>query len=314
MNLSQELQNYLKIRRNLGYILITDERILKQFVLFLETNNQPYITSDLFLQWKKVFGNANQSTWANRLCTIRLFASWLYTLNTNHEIPPKSLILNTYRRKKPYIYSDYEILSIIKAASLLHSSNGFREITYPAFFGLVSVTGLRISEAISLNNKDIDLEDGIITLHYGKNGKERILPVTDCTKTYLKEYSRKRDRLLGHIPKAFFISNKGIRLTDCAVRYNFAVIGKMIGLRAEQHYHKHGVGPRVHDLRHTFAVNVIIKWYKEGKDVNKEMLKLITYLGHVKVANTYWYIEAVPELLSLASHYAENNIEKEVEL
>jgi integrase/recombinase XerD len=314
MSLSLQLQRYLEIRRNLGYDLSTSERVLKQFVSFLETKNEPHITTDLFLQWKQVFGRASQSTWGRRLGMVRLFASWLHSMDTLHEIPPQALIPSYHRRKQPYIYTDDEIRRIIEAASLLSSKNGIREITYPAFFGLVYVTGLRISEAISLNNQDVDLQNGIITLFNGKNGKDRILPVTECTKNHLKEYSRKRDRLLGHIPEPFFVSEEGIRLTDCAVRYNFVVVCKMIGLRAEQPFYKHGVGPRIHDLRHTFAVKVMINWYKEGKNIDQEMLKLVTYLGHKSVTHTYWYIEAVPELLALASQRAENYMDKEVSL
>jgi len=232
---------------------------------------------------------------------VRLFASWLYSMDPHHEIPPQSLITGHHRRKPPFIYTDDQIRSIIETASHLPSSNGIRSITYPAFFGLVSVTGLRISEAIALNDLDVDLKNGIITVLNGKNGKDRILPVTECTKNQLKEYVRKRDRLLGYTPDPFFISDKGIRLTDCPVRYNFALIGKMIGLRTEQPFHKHGV-------------NVMINWYKEGKNIDQEMLKLITYLGHKSVIHTYWYIEAVPELLALASQRAENLLEKEVQL
>jgi len=313
MSLSLELQRYLKIRRNLGYDLSTSEGVLKQFVSFLEANNETHVTSDLFLQWKQIFGKANQSTWANRLGMVRLFALWLHSLDSYHEVPPPSLIPGRYRRKQPYIYTGDEIRRIIETACLLPSKNGLRAITYPAFFGLVSVTGLRISEAISLNDKDVDLKNGIVMLYNGKNGKDRILPVTECTKNYLKEYARKRDRLLGHTPEPFFVSDEGVRLTDCSVRYNFAIVCQMIGLRAEQRFHKHGIGPRVHDLRHTFAVRVIINWYKEGKNIDQEMLKLITYLGHQHISHTYWYIEAVPELLALASLRAENYMEKEVQ-
>jgi len=314
MSLSQELQRYLIIRRNLGYDLYTDERVLKRFVSFLESKNKTHITTDLFLEWKQIFGKASQYTWARRLGIIRLFASWLYSIDTRHEIPPQFLIAGHCRRKQPFIYTDDQIMSIIETASLLPSSNGIRAITYPAFFGLVSVTGLRISETIALNDRDVDLQNGIITVQYGKNGKDRLLPVTECTKNQLKEYVRKRDRLLGYTPDPFFVSDDCIRLTDCAVRYNFAVIGKMIGLRGEQPFHKHGVGPRIHDLRHTFAVRVMINWYKEGKNIDQEMLKLVTYLGHKSVIHTYWYIEAVPELLALASQRAEDHLEKEVQL
>jgi site-specific recombinase XerD len=182
MSLSLELQRYLKIRRNLGYDLSTSERVLKQFVSFLETKNEIYITSDLFLQWKQVFGKASLNTWARRLGMVRLFASWLHSMDLRHEIPPQSLIPARSARKPPYIYTDDEIRRIIETASFLSSKNGLREITYPAFFGLVSVTGLRISEAISLNDRDVNLQNGIITIYNGKNGKDRILPVTECTK------------------------------------------------------------------------------------------------------------------------------------
>jgi integrase len=313
MNLSLELQRYLKIRRSLGYDLSTSERVLKQFVSFLEANNETHVTTDLFLQWKQFFGKANQSTWSRRLGMVRLFALWLHSLDPCHEVPHPSLIPSRYRRKQPYIFTDDEVSRIIGAACLLPSKNGFRSITYPAFFGLVSVTGLRISEAISLNDKDVDLKNGIVTLHNGKNGKDRILPVTECTKSHLKEYARKRDWLLGYSPEPFFVSDEGIRLTDCAVRYNFAIVCQTIGLRAEQRFFKHGVGPRIHDLRHTFAVKVILRWYKEDKDIDQEMLKLITYLGHQNISNTYWYIEAIPELLAVASLRAETKIEKEMQ-
>lgn len=310
MSLSLQLQRYLKVRRNLGYDLSTSERVLRRFVSFLESKNETHVTSGLFLQWKQVFGKASQSTWARRLGMVRLFASWLHSMDNDHEVLPQILVPSRYRRRKPYIYTDEEIGSIIETASLLPSKNGFRAVTYPTFFGLVSVTGMRISEAISLNNKDVDLQTGIITLLKGKNGKNRILPLTDNTNNHLKEYARKRDRILGRTPEPFFVSDEGIRLTDCAVRYNFAVVGKMIGLRAQQRFYKHGIGPRVHDLRHTFAVKVLMDWYKNDKNIDQEMLKLITYLGHQSVSHTYWYIEAIPELLALASKRVENHIIK----
>lgn len=301
MSLSQELQRYLKVRRNLGYDLSTSERVLKQFVSFMEAKKETHISSELFLQWKQVFGKAAQSTWAHRLGMVRLFALWLHSFDPRHDIPPQSLIPGRYRRKQPYIYSEDEICRIIEAARRLPSKNGLRAITYPAFLGLVSVTGLRISEAISLNDEDVDLENGLIMVYNGKNRTQRILPVTECTKGYLKEYSRKRDRLLGRPPKPFFVSDEGVRLTDCSVRYNFALVCQLVGLRTGQRFHRHGVGPRIHDLRHTFAVRVMMNWYKQGKDIDQEMLKLVNYLGHQKISHTYWYIEAIPELLALAS-------------
>ena len=244
---------------------------------------------------------------------VRLFALWLHGLDPCHEPPPQLLISGRYRRQQPYIYSDDQISRIIETAGFLPSTNGLRAITYPTFFGLVSVTGLRISEAVCLSDEDMNLQDGIIMVRNGKNGKDRILPVRECTNNHLKEYARKRDRLLGHTPQAFFVSDQGIRLTDCAVRYNFALVCQMIGLRSAQRFHKYGTGPRIHDLRHTFAVRVMMDWYRQDKDVDREMLKLVTYLGHQSVSHTYWYIEAIPELLALACRRAENQMAKEVQ-
>lgn len=311
MILSDELRRYLQIRRGLGYDLSTTERVLKRFIAFAESEDATHITSKLFMQWQLHFGSANKSTWSRRLGMVRKFATWLHSFDPRHEIPPQALIPSNYKRKQPYIYTKDEIKRIIETAATLPSKNGLREITYPTLFGLISVTGLRISEAISLNDKDVDLENGIITLHNGKNGHSRILPVLKCTESHLKEYVRKRNRLYGKIPEPFFISDQGKRLTDCTARYNFATICKTIGLRPEQRFNKHGVGPRIHDLRHTFAVNVMLDWYQTGKNPDQEILKLITYMGHKLPSHTYWYIEAVPELLELASKRAENAIMQE---
>jgi integrase/recombinase XerD len=312
MNLSSQLQNYLTVRRSLGYNLSSSERILKQFVSFIEARNEHYVTTELFLQWKQVFGKASQSTWVHRLTMVRQFAVWVHNLDSAHQIPPRSLIIGHYQRKQPYIYSEDEIKRLLEGATRLGSKQGLRAITYPAFFGLVSVTGLRISEAIALTDSDVDLENGIVRVYEGKNGRERLLPLTECTTTYLNEYCRKRNRLLGHSPKAFFVGDQGLRLTDCAVRYNFAQVCQQIGLRPAQCFHRHGVGPRIHDLRHTFAVRVMLNWYRQGKDAHVEMLKLVNYLGHQGLRDTYWYLEAIPELLALASQRVEDVGGKEV--
>jgi integrase len=314
MSLSLELQRYLNVRRNLGYDLSASGRVLRRFVAFLEARNEAHIKTELFLEWRTSFGGANQSTWSRRLGMIRLFASWLHSLDPGHQVPPSYLIPGRYQRKKPFIYTDDQVSRMMLAAARLASANGFRAITYPAFIGLVSVTGLRISEAIALNDAHVDMDNGVIMVHNGKNGKDRLLPVSASTKASLKTYIAKRDRLLGYSPEPFFVSDAGLRLTDCAVRYNFAMTCQDIGLRAGQRFHKHGTGPRIHDLRHTFAVKVLMNWYRQGKDIDQEMLKLVNYLGHQKVAHTYWYIEAIPELMALASQRVQDYINGEARL
>ncbi|MBL4711708.1 MAG: tyrosine-type recombinase/integrase, partial [Gammaproteobacteria bacterium] len=146
----------------------------------------------------------------------------------------------------------------------------------------------------------------------GKLGKERLLPLSESARWHLSAYARERDRLLGRHPEPFFVSDRGERMTDCGARYNFASVCQTIGLRPVQKYHRHGRGPRIHDLRHSFAVRTLINWYRTGKNPDSEMIKLCTYLGHANPANTYWYIEAVPELLELASRRATDSMAGEV--
>ena len=173
------------------------------------------------------------------------------------------------------------------------------------------MTGLRISEAIALDNGDVDLATGVLTIRRGKSGKGRIVPVSQSTSDRLIAYTKERDRLLGCYPKSFFVSDDGRRPDDCTARYNFALVCQRIGLRPTQRFNRHGRGPRIHDLRHSFAVRTLLNWYRTGKDPEREMIKLSTYLGHADPAHTYWYIEAVPELLELASQRAVQSLARE---
>jgi integrase/recombinase XerD len=175
----------------------------------------------------------------------------------------------------------------------------------------IAVAGLRVSEALSLDVADVDLEMGILTLRRGKLGKARLLPLSVSTTVQLAAYARERDRLLGATPEPFFVSDHGERVTDCGARYNFAAVCQTIGLRPAEKFQRHGRGPRIHDLRHTFAVRTLIDWYRTGKDPGREMIKLTTYLGHASPVHTYWYIEAVPELLELASERAVASLAQE---
>jgi integrase/recombinase XerD len=309
--LARELDRYLTIRRSLGYDLSTAARVLRRFVTFAHGRKARHITTDLFLAWQAEFGEANQQTWSARLGMVRQFALWLSGINPRNEVPPKALIPGRYRRTRPYIYSEQEIVRIVKEAARLPSPNGIRALTFATLFGLIAVTGLRVSEAIALDNSDVDLENGVLTVRCGKSGKARIVPISETTAERLIAYAAERDRLLGRTPKPFFVSDTGNRPDDCSARYNFATVCQRIGLRAPQKFNKHGRGPRIHDLRHTFAARTMVNWYRSGKDPEREMIKLSTYLGHTEPAHTYWYIEAVPELLALASERVARAISQE---
>lgn len=238
---------------------------------------------------------------------MRLFAQWLSSIDPAHEVPPRGLLPDRSPRPRPHIYSEAAIASIIAAAKALPSIYGLRGLTCSTLFGLIAVTGLRISEALALDHDDLDVENGVLRVRRGKLGKERLLPLDSTVVAQLVGYSAERDRLLGSAPDAFFVTCKGTRLTDCSARYNFAHACQQIGLRAHQHYCRHGRGPRIHDLRHTFAVQTMINWYRTGRDPAREMIRLTTYLGHTDPDNTFWYLEAVPELLDLAMTRATSN-------
>jgi len=300
MSLTVQLDRYLSVRRSLGYNLGTAERILRRFVQFADLEGAVHIDTALFLRWHATLAKAYTSTRAARLTVVRLFAQWLSSFDPAHEVPPRGLLPGSMQRSRPHIYTDAEIGAIIATAKALPSIYGLRGLTCSTLFALIAVSGLRISEALALDRGDIDADHGVLRVRQGKLGKERLLPLDRSVVTQLIDYLAERDRLIGHPAKPLFVTDKATRLTDCAARYNFARACQQIGLRTHQPYCKHSRGPRVHDLRHSFAVKTMIGWYRTGKDPAREMIRLTTYLGHSKPSNTYWYLEAVPELLDLA--------------
>lgn len=305
-SLRQELDRYLAVRRSLGYGLGTAARILCRFIDFAENQDANHVSVDLFLRWQKAYGHANPQTWAARFGIVRLFAHWLHGLDPAHEALPCGLMPYRARRPRPYIYNEDEVASIVAAAAELPSTYGLRGLTHATLFGLLAATGLRISEALALDAGDVDLDTGVLTIRRGKLGKARLVPLHASVTQRLRAYVGERDRLLGAAPQPFFVGEQNggdgpRRVGDCSARYNFALVCKQLGLRPPQRYGRHGRGPRIHDLRHSFAARTMIGWYRTGQDAAVEMHKLTTYLGHAKPENTYWYIEAVPELLELAS-------------
>lgn len=310
MSIAPQLDHYLSVRRSLGYDLRTDERILRRFARFAEEEGALRIDTALVLRWDASLPDVGTSTRSARFGKVRLFVQWLSGIDPAHDVPPRGLLPDRYVRQRPYIYSDAEIASIIAAAKALPSIYGLRALTCSTLFGLIAVTGLRISEALALDDDDLDAGDAVLCVRRGKLGRERLLPLDPSVVTRLSAYAAERDRLLGTAAPALFVTEKGTRLTDCCARYNFAQVCQQIGLRADQRYGRHGRGPRIHDLRHSFAVRTMIGWYRTGKDPAREMIRLTTYLGHTDPSHTFWYLEAVPELLDLAMTRATNGGEE----
>lgn len=300
MSLTLQLDRYLRVRRSLGFDLSTAERMLRRFARFADQEGASYMNTKLFLRWEANQPVACAWTRSGRLTIVRQFAQWLSGIDPAHEVPPRGLLPSRIMRPRPYIYSEAELASILTAANELPSIYGLRGLTCYTLFGLIAVTGLRISEALAFTPDDLDVDTGVLRVRRGKLGKERLLPLDPTVVVQLVNYAAERDRLLGRTPEAFFVTCKGTRLTDCSARYSFAQVCQQIGLRTHQHYFRHGRGPRIHDLRHTFAVRTMIDWYRTGKDPAREMIRLTTYLGHTSPENTFWYLEAVPELLDLA--------------
>lgn len=308
--LGESLDAYLALRRGLGAGLEGPGAYLHRFVEFLDREKATVVTAELALRWAKAPAGATPATWARRLGDVRRFAAWLSATDPRTEVPPLGLLPDQYRRRPPYIYSDGEVERVVREALRLPSALGMRARTYATLFGLLAATGLRLGEALALDRGDVDLCSGVLAVRRAKFGKSRFVPLDDTTCTALQHYAQQRDRLVRRpASKAFLLSERGTRVIQCSARYNFAVVSRAVGLRPPRPRppepgRRNGRGPRLHDMRHRLAVRTLIRWYREGRDVERELPKLATYLGHVHVADTYWYIEAVPELLQLATERA----------
>ena len=301
--LREAMEQYLDLRRKLGSKLCGADGILRSFLAFAKSEEASYITTDLALRWARQPAHIQPATWASRLRVVRRFAVWQSATDPRTEVPPEGLLPYRYDRKRPYLFSDEEIGRIIHAARALPSPTTLKGYAYSTIFGLLAVTGMRVSEALALNREDVIVNEGILRIHRSKFGKSRLVPLHASTSEALRHYAKERDRLFPcPATPAFFLSERGTRVTGWATRYNFAKVSRRIGLRPPVvEGRRHGHGPRLHDMRHRFAARTLVEWYRTGADVEREIPKLATYLGHVHVNETYWYIEAVPELLELAA-------------
>jgi integrase/recombinase XerD len=304
--LRKAVENYLTMRRSLGFKLHHMGSNLLHFVSFMEQQGASIITAELALRWAQQPQDVQPAYWAARLSFVRSFARHWSAFDPRTEIPPTGLLPYRVRRATPYIYSNGDIRRILEAARNLPPSTGLRPWTYYSLFGLMAVTGMRISEAIRLDRTDVDLKEGLLTVRLTKFSKSRLIPLHPSTVKKLKLYLHRRDQLYPQPPTArFFLSNQGTPLTDCTVRRTFVKLTRQIGLRKIGE----SFGPRIHDLRHRFAVTTLLHWYRTGVDVEQRLPVLSTYLGHAHVTDTYWYLSAIPELLALTKNRLEKRWE-----
>ena len=301
-SLAEAVDQYIQMRRSLGFRLGQTARELPRFVAFLERERADFITTHVALRWALEDPDSSPVTRSDRLCMVRRFARWRSAADPRTEAPPHGLIPRRYQRPAPYIYSDAQVESIVSYAKNLPSQRGIRGLTCSALFGLLAVTGMRISEAVALDDADVDLSRGVITIRHGKRGKARFVPIHKTTAAVLASYSEKVVALLPRPkPPAFFISDSGRRMSAWSAGDNFVKVTRSLGIRGSGPSRRRGRGPRLHDFRHLFAVSTLIRWYRAGVDVDREIPKLATFLGHDGVNEVYWYLQAVPELLQAAT-------------
>jgi integrase len=300
--LADALWQYVTVRRALGTRLAEPARTLGHFVAFLDREGSSRITTALALRWAMAPQGVQPATWARRLSMVRRFATWLSAFDPHTEVPPPRLLPGRRRRRRPHIFTEAEIGRLMAEAAQRRSPTGLWSLTYTTLIGLLASTGLRPGEAFALDRADVDLEQGMLSIRQTKFGKSRVVPVEPSTREALQQYANRRDALCVHPrSEAFLLSERGRRVQGGTARRMFAAMSCAIRLRATTGPRRWGRGPRLQDFRHTFATRRLLEWYRAGVDVERELPKLSTYLGHVEVGLTYWYIEAVPELLALAT-------------
>lgn len=295
--LRQTAEDYLRLRRSLGYSLQAEGRLLLDFVDYSECNQATTLTTELAVAWTiRTRTGVNPAHWRRRLGIVRGFARHLIALDPATEVPPQDLMPFHYRRVTPYLYSPDEIAALIHAAGTFR--HPIKALTYTTLIGLLACTGMRVGETCALDRDDVDLDEGLLTIRAGKLGKARHVPLHPTATAALRDYDQRRD-LLCPAPSnpAFFINTRGYRLPARRAPECFALIREIAGIRPAPG----GRNPRMHDLRHTFCITTLLAWYKAGVDVQAQLPHLSTYLGHVDPISTYWYLQATPELMSLAA-------------
>jgi len=293
--LREALRDYLQIRRSLGFKLDAAGRLLEDFVGFLEQAGATRITTELARSWARLPRDAQPLWWRRRLGMVRGFARYLVTIDPQSEVPSRDLLPSHQRRVPPYIYSEAEIAALMDAARAL--TPPLAAATCQTVIGLMAATGLRLGEALGLDRQDVDLTDGVLHVRVSQSNPREV-PLHETTIAALRSYARVRDR---HWPTAntaaFFVSRRGLRLPRRTFHGNFQRLIRQVGLEGRGHRAR----PRPHDLRHAYAVRTLLDFHAAGLEVDRELLLLSTILGHDDPTSTFWYLEAVPELMSIVA-------------
>lgn len=299
--LRQALADYLTMRRALGYKLDKTERLLGQFVSFAEDRGEAHVRTETALAWATCPSGAAAIWYSRRLAEVRLFARHLHGIDPKTEVPPADLLPARKRRATPYLYTPREIAALMQATATLRGSHV--QATYRTLIGLLATTGMRIGEAIGLDRDDFDAGSGMVTIRHGKFDKARALPLHPSTVAALDDYLRRDDRPRQGDTPMLLISSVGKRLRYGTVQPIFQKLLHHCGLAPRSATCR----PRIHDLRHSFAVSTIVDDYRSG-DPGSRLAILSTYLGHADPGDTYWYLSAAPELMGLAGERLERHL------
>jgi integrase/recombinase XerD len=301
-SLNQAVDDYLALRRSLGFKLREYGICLHEFVSFLKANGSTRVTNKLAVEYATQRQHEKPVSWSRRLIIIRGFAGYRIGTDPQTEMPPIGLLRFRSQRARPYVYSKDEIRRLLEAALKIESPHELQPQTYYCLFGLLAVSGLRVGEAINLQPHDVDWSAGVLTIRGAKFGKSRLVPLHPSTRAVLFDYAQRRDEIYARRPVShFFVSSHGTKLEKPNLSRIFRELSRQIGIR------KSGVryGPRLHDFRHRFAIETLLRWYRRGESVTRRMPVLSTYLGHVNVTGTYWYLSNTPELMAAAGNLLE---------
>lgn len=292
--LRRALAAYLRTRRALGFKLKRDGELLPQFVAYLDERGASFVTTAAAIAWAAQPRDAAPAWWTKRLAVVRGFAKYLQTIEPRTELPSLDHLPHKRVRAAPYVYSAADITALLSATNTLRSA--LRATTYKTLLGLVAVTGMRVGEALALDERDVDRRRAVLVIRKTKFDKSREVPLHASTVEVLDRYRRDRDRLAPRRSStSFFISTVGKRLIYNNVHETFLRLLYAAGLGQRR------PRPTIHDLRHTFAIQTVLDWYRDDVDVEARLPLLSTYLGHVGPSSTYWYLTAVPELLEVAT-------------
>lgn len=306
ISLDASVERYLAERQRLGFSCRTQAYALRSFARHIQTTDRhgPLSIEEMAV-WARhdSHGSSDPPTWARRLKLLRPFLRWLQQFEPGTEVPDEAIFGRLPERQAPHIYTENEIVDLLAAARQLGPTPGLRGLVYETLFGLIASTGMRLSEALALRNEDVILKRGMLTIHQAKFGKSRQVPLHPSTIGALSRYRWIRDLagdFAGDAAPLLIRTRgrcRGLPLHARQVHRVFANLRRRLEWRNRGMHH----APRIHDLRHTFVVRRIMLWQAQGVDVDQAMLSLSTYVGHAHVTNTYWYLSAVPELMSLAA-------------